>query len=188
MTIGALILAGGKSSRFGAPKALADLFGRPVIAHVAQRLGVSPLAVAGPEDMAVAAGADARLQDPPFATPGPLAGLAAGLAWARMHNVAWLAVAPCDTPLLPVDVAQTLYAAAKNRRAAFARHPAGDEPLCAIYRIDAEPVVAAAARAQDHPPMHAVLRTLDAAPAWFPDARAFLNVNTRADLDAAREG
>ncbi len=54
MTVVALVLAAGASSRFGSPKLLAPLGGRPVLQHV-----LDALAAAGLADVVVVLGADA---------------------------------------------------------------------------------------------------------------------------------
>jgi molybdopterin-guanine dinucleotide biosynthesis protein A len=59
------------------------------------------------------------------------------------------------------------------------------QALCAIWRVQMlEPVFAALA-ADDHPPVRSILRDAGAAEVAFEDASAFLNINTRADLEEA---
>ena len=81
MTVDAIVLAGGASSRFGADKLAADLDGRPVLAYaaaaardVAQRV----VLVLGPDDPLPAIEGLLIARDP-VAHAGPLAGLVTGL-------------------------------------------------------------------------------------------------------------
>ena len=100
-SIAAIILAGGRSSRMGVEKSLMDFGGAPVIARVIERLApqVTTLAINANGDAA----RFARFALPVIADlredfPGPLAGIAAGLAYARAKGCEWLATAPCDAP------------------------------------------------------------------------------------------
>jgi molybdopterin-guanine dinucleotide biosynthesis protein A len=179
----AAILAGGQSRRFGADKAMADLAGAPMIAHVAAALGgdAAALAVVGHAAAARRLAATA-LRDPPGAVRGPLAGVLAGLDWAASLGADWLATAPCDAPLLPRDLWRRLIAAAKaaGASAAHAATADGVHALCAVWR----PALAAPLRAYFarglHPPVRELAR--DAAQVLFADASPFVNVNTRADF------
>lgn len=109
-----IILAGGLSRRMGENKAAVLLGGKPMIRHVAERLGpqVSSLAVNAPE------GADAGLglplvPDTVSGHPGPLAGVLAGLRHAAklVPQPQHIVTAPADAPFLPLDLVETLQAA-----------------------------------------------------------------------------
>lgn len=181
----AAILAGGESSRFGADKAMADLGGEPMIAHVARALrGAVRIAVVGNARAATSLAAG-DLCDPANAVRGPLAGVLAGLEWGEALGVSWLATAPCDAPLLPSDVAEHLIAAAEEAgvSAAFAATASGLHPLCAAWR----PALAAPLRDFFSRGVHPPVRELvpDAARVMFDDEEAFLNVNTRQDMARA---
>lgn len=185
--VAGLLLAGGKSSRFGEEKAFALLRARPLIAHVADRfLALRAIAVSTPASSAAAEFARARgyvvLEDDPDAPGGPLAGICAGLAWAERRGCAWLAVAPCDTPLLPVDIVMRLAAALDGAPAAFAVTPDGDHPLCALWSVALlAPLHESLAHGQ-HPAIRRFLPDHGAARVMFDDAAAFANVNTPDDL------
>lgn len=106
------VLCGGRSSRFGSDKALADADGVPVGARVIAALrggGADPVA-------AIGGTAGPALNIPTIADlrpgEGPLPGLATALLWAKTGLVV---VAPCDLVLLsPTDVAALVSAAAIN--------------------------------------------------------------------------
>lgn len=115
-TIG-LILAGGLARRMGGgDKALKCLAGRPILAHVVERLRGQC------DDLLLNANGDpARLAAfglpvvadsvPDFA--GPLAGILAGLDWMAAHRpqADWLLSVAADTPFIPDDLAVRLHRA-----------------------------------------------------------------------------
>ncbi len=115
-----VVLAGGEGRRMGPGplKPLRELDGRPMIAHVIERLRpqVMDLVVVAndpePEferlDVAV-------IGDPPEIIEaaaregrrlGPLAGILAGMEWAAKHHphAGWILTAPADVPFLPLDL------------------------------------------------------------------------------------
>ncbi|WP_258000730.1 molybdopterin molybdotransferase MoeA [Janthinobacterium sp. ROICE36] len=106
-----LILAGGLGTRMGQhDKGMLPLHGQPLARHVLQRLvpQVGQLAISVHAD----AGAYARFGLPvwPDVLPGqlgPLAGLHSGMQHA---NTPYLLSVPCDSPLLPPDLAARLAA------------------------------------------------------------------------------
>ena len=180
----AAILAGGESRRFGADKAMADIAGRPMIAHVARALHADALAVVGNERAAKYLKA-ASLCDPPSAVPGPLAGVLAALDWAKSLNAEWLVTAPCDVPLLPKDFADRLIAAAgaKDAEVAYAATRDGPHALCAVWRPSFMPKLERAFARGIHPPVRDV--SPNKVQMMFEDAEAFLNVNSTEDLASA---
>lgn len=189
MRIAGLVLAGGRSSRFGAEKATALLDGHPLIAHVAEALQPGRLALAvnarlgsGAAAWAQAAGLDV-LSDPRGLPDGPLTGVLQGLRWASRLGCEALATAPCDTPRLPRGFVETLAAGVEGAPAAFARTASGSHPLCAVWRVETAAVLEPAL-AQGHPAVRAWLAGLGARAVRFDDAAAFANVNTPAELAA----
>ena len=178
----ALVLAGGRSSRFGREKAVEPLQGRPLIDWVAEALqaGTGGLAVSAHPGSGAAAYAAARglpcLADPPDGSlvGGPLAGVAQGLRWAAAGGAGWLATAPCDTPFLPPDLVARLVAG-RSAGGAVARTAQGLQPLCALWPVSALAVLDAATK---HPPIRRALAELGAAEVAFEDAAAFDNLNT----------
>lgn len=179
----AAVLAGGASSRFGADKAMVEIGGAPMTAHVARALGGAGLAIVGHPRAAAALGA-VSLSDPPGSVAGPLAGVLAALEWAE--SAPWLVTAPCDAPLLPTDLAARLIEAAERAgvEVAYACTSDGPHALCAAWR----PALAAVLRRHfangAHPPVRAVVA--DAARVIFEERDAFLNVNTKEDLASVR--
>src|SRR5665213_575112 len=100
-----LVLAGGRSRRFGSEKAVATLGGRSLLDLAVARLArdCAEVAVNAPAGSAAAAQARAlgrRLISDAAGDPdGPLSGIKAGLGWAAGQGVGHLAVIPCDAPL-----------------------------------------------------------------------------------------
>jgi molybdenum cofactor guanylyltransferase len=121
MGISGLILAGGKATRMeGANKALIPFLSRAMISHVIERL--SPQV----DEILINANQDIKdyqafnlpvLADVISEFPGPLAGLHAGLK-ASQHE--WVLCVPCDSPLLPKNLAESLMQAAIKENADIA--------------------------------------------------------------------
>lgn len=115
-TIG-LILAGGLARRMGGgDKALKPLAGRPILAHVVDRLRGQCDALllnANGDPARLAAFGLPVVADtvPDFA--GPLAGILAGLDWIAGHRpqTSWLLSVAADTPFIPDDLAARLHRA-----------------------------------------------------------------------------
>ena len=106
-----LVLAGGRGSRMGGiDKGLADLAGRPMVAHVIDRLRPQVDGIilnANRHIDAYQAFGFPVVEDTGSDYPGPLAGFAAGLAAAPTPLVVTV---PCDCPLLPADLVPRLRA------------------------------------------------------------------------------
>jgi molybdopterin-guanine dinucleotide biosynthesis protein A len=185
-----LVLAGGRSVRFGGEKAVALLEGRPLLEWAADRLrsvcGTVAINVrAGSEAEAVArASALPTLYDAVGDATGPLAGVKAGLLWAESLGAEVLAVSPCDAPLLPDDLYVRLLERAQGG-AAMAETSDGRQPLCALWPVAALPVVVAALADGAHPPTWQVLERVGARKVSFERPELFANINTRDDLAAA---
>ncbi len=183
-----IILAGGMGRRMGGvDKGLADLDGRPLVAHVLARL--SPQV----DDVLINANQNADrygafgvpvIADAIGGFPGPLAGLHAGLTAATR---AFVVTVPCDSPFLPDDLVARLGAAlrARNARLAVARTFDQPHPVFALVRRDVLPHLSAFLAAGGRK-IDAWYSTLDAIEVAFDDeAQAFRNLNTAHELAAA---
>ena len=178
----------------GAEKALLPLAGRPLVAHVVERLRpqVAELFVNANGEatrfdsldcdvVADAAGTDLA---------GPLRGVAAALAHARRRGFFLLATAPCDAPFLPLDLVARLAAAmaASGARIAVAQSPRGLEPMFALWRERAASEIEAEfARGEASP--RAVMARLGAVRVPFAPGEGddpFANFNTPEDFAAAQ--
>ena len=103
----AIVLAGGRSTRMGGgDKSLQLLGGRPLLAHVLERLApqAGAIAISANGDPARFAGFGRPvLPDTIAGQPGPLAGLLAGMEWAARHGATHMLSMPTDTPFFPAD-------------------------------------------------------------------------------------
>lgn len=182
------ILAGGEGRRIGGRKALVEIAGRPLIAHVAAplRAGVSRLCVVGDSEAATALALDA-IADAPNVPRGALSGIASGLDWAMRGGAEWIAIAPCDTPFLPFDLVPRLHAAATKAAApaACARTEDGVHPLVSLWRVTIAQALKHALSAAPYPAAHSFVAQCGAAYETFA-ATDLMNVNTKADLELAR--
>jgi molybdopterin-guanine dinucleotide biosynthesis protein A len=113
---------------------------------------------------------------------GPLAGVRAGLEWAKEQGASALAVSPCDVPLLPDDLFTRLIKAAASGPA-MAETSEGRQPLCALWPVSALPKVTEVLARGAHPPTWSVLESIKAKRVHFTTPEAFANINTRADLE-----
>ena len=188
--VAGLVLAGGRSVRFGGEKAVAMFEGRPLLLSAAERLrsicdSVGASVRRGTEAEALAKSMELpTIYDAPGDAQGPLAGVKAGLIWAEARGARLLAVSPCDAPLLPDDLYVRLLENADGG-AAMAETSEGRQPLCALWPVTALPAVAEALSGGAHPPTWQVLVGLGARQVLFEHAEAFANINTREELAAA---
>ncbi|MEO5919226.1 MAG: molybdenum cofactor guanylyltransferase [Candidatus Limnocylindrales bacterium] len=117
-----IVLAGGRSSRFGSDKLAVQLDGRPLLHHAIEAVGLvcaEVLVVVGPDgapDLPHIPGTDLRLVRDPEPLGGPLVGLGAGLA-AASYSVA-LAVGG-DMPRLEAAVLVLMLDAVGSAEAAI---------------------------------------------------------------------
>lgn len=139
----AVVLAGGRSSRMGSPKAWLPWQGRTLLQHV-----VDAVAVAGPVVVVRAPGQDlpplppgVRVVDDPVEGLGPLQGLAVGLA-ALEQDVAF--VCSTDLPhLVPAYVQCVLGALGPATDVVLPVVHGHRQPLAAAYRTALAPACAA---------------------------------------------
>ncbi len=186
--IAGLLLSGGESSRFGAPKANALLGGRSLASIALNRLAKTcgAIAIAGPDSEA-----SSNLQllpDAPDLPRGPLTGILSGLEWAQSINARWLIVSPCDMPLLPPSMHHALLETAEATSAPLAMIAGHDgaNPLCSVWSPELARTVRTRLSAE-HPAIWRFAEELGAASLHLDDPVMTLNVNTREDLQRAEE-
>ncbi|WP_332853064.1 molybdopterin molybdotransferase MoeA [Duganella sp. S19_KUP01_CR8] len=190
-----LILAGGRGTRMGrVDKGLQPFRGATLVEHVMRRLAPQAASVVInanrnlPQYQAVAGEAPV-LPDYLDGFEGPLAGLQIGLQYCPTEL---LLTAPCDSPFLPEDLAERLYAAMleQNADVALAVTMEAEEgaepyrqphPVFALMKASLLPQLDAyldtGARR-----MESWIKSLRVAEVMFDDADAFRNINTLAEL------
>lgn len=192
-SIAGIILAGGRSSRMGQDKPLTPLAGKPMIAHVAERLRpqVTALACSANGDLERLHFLDCPILPDSGATigeDGPLAGILAGMQWAQETGHSHIVTAPTDAPFLPLDLVARLQSANTQNHAALAISQTGPEPLFVLWPCSALPVMTKRFAQGERGP-RALLELISYqrvdfdAPDDGPDP--FFNVNRPDDLAAA---
>ena len=137
--VAGVILAGGKSSRFGSNKALALHQGVPLIQAIARKLsGLFPetlLITNTPEDYTFLGWPMAQDQ---HRECGPLAGIHAALRGVSQPRIF---VCGCDMPLVDPALVRFLCELPGNHEVALPWLPEGPEPLYAVYSKTALPFI-----------------------------------------------
>ena len=188
-SITGLILAGGMGRRMGgADKGLVEFAGRPMVAHVIERLApqVDQILInANRNSERYAAFGYRVIADAIEGYAGPLAGLERGLAEAA-HDL--VVTAPCDSPFLPAVLVQRLHESMGAAGADLAVARTGDQPhpvfcLCK-RRVHAHLRDFLDAGGRKIDAWYATLSVVEVA---FDDQpEAFSNINTREELASAR--
>jgi molybdopterin-guanine dinucleotide biosynthesis protein A len=183
-----VILAGGQGRRMGsADKAFLPLADRPLIQHVLDRLRpqVDSVILSANGDPARFDGLGCAVVSDE-ASQGPLSGILAALRHVGGLGATHVISTPVDTPCLPPDFVARLQSAATfaPEGLALARTADGDHPASALWPVALAPALAAflaegGAKVTRFTDAHAAAR------ADFPDATAFLNLNTPEELAAA---
>jgi molybdopterin-guanine dinucleotide biosynthesis protein A len=138
----AVVLAGGRSTRMGGnDKSFALLGGRPLIAHTLERLRsqVRTTAISANGDPSrFAAFGLPVLADTVAGFPGPLAGLLAGMEWARQAGARQIVSVPTDSPFIPGDlVARLLEAVQPNStRPVLAASAGRRHPVVGLWPVE----------------------------------------------------
>ena len=193
-----IILAGGLATRMGGgDKGLLLLDDRTLLEHVAARLApqCDGLALNANGDPARFAALHLPvIADPVPDHPGPLAGILAGMEWAAAQGHAYVVTAAADTPFLPLDLVVRLRQAmvTEDKPIALAATAGEDgkpvvHPTFGLWSVslrnDLRAALAAGTRrVRQWAGQHGAAQALFAATPFDP----FLNVNTPADLSAAR--
>jgi len=180
-----VVLAGGQGSRMGGVDKGLQLFrGKPMVAHVIERLEPQV------DEVIVNANRNADeyarfghvvVVDGIEGFAGPLAGFERGLAHA---SGALVVTVPCDSPFLPLDLVARLRAALEREDAQLAVAKTGDQahPVFSLMRRDVHAslrdFLGSGQRKIDR--WYGALRVVEVA--FDDEADAFLNINTREEL------
>lgn len=194
----AVIIAGGASSRFGSPKALARVGGVRVIDRVARALltcvtADEIVAIVNNEEVADHIGLPHRPDA--IAGMGALAGVHAALLWARELGYAGVLAGGCDMPFLSPALLQHLLARRSGNDVVIPASdgPRGVEPLCAFYATRCIAAIEDALMRNnarmigfhDRVTVHRV--PIDVVRTFGDPAVIFMNLNTEADRLAAEQ-
>lgn len=195
-----VLLAGGLSRRMGGgDKGLLELAGKPMLAHVLDRLAPQvgrTIINANGDPTRFAAFKLPVVSDTVAGFVGPLAGVLAGMRWAAANtpSARWIATAAGDAPLLPANMVARLAEAIADKPGSIALAQSGGEvhPVIGLWPValadDLEAQLADGVRkVLDWTDRHGTV----AVP--FPmvrlcgiDLDPFFNANTPPELDALR--
>jgi molybdopterin-guanine dinucleotide biosynthesis protein A len=199
-----VVLAGGEGRRMGegVKKPLRLLGGKPMVAHVVERLRpqvMGLVVVANDPDPAFARLGVPVIADPPDIQRaarregrrlGPLAGILAGMEWALKHHphAGWILTAPADVPFLPLELTVRLcgHMHVPEPDVLVIRHGGHREPSLGVWSVK---LVDDLRRAILEEGMRRVgqfaERHSHAELAWPGDPAPFMNVNTPEELRVA---
>lgn len=193
-----VILAGGLSSRMGENKALVRLGGVALIDRAARRLGpqVSSIAISANDPLSL----DCPPDVPVFADldgtrSGPLGGIMAALAHARLHHpdATHVATVPTDSPFFPIDlIARLNISIARPESIVVASSSGGMHPVFGLWPVALADELADWLRAGQSLRLKAWLDRHGACQVHFADLKTpqgrfdpFFNINTPDDLAVA---
>lgn len=189
----AVVLAGGRSRRMGGGlKALEELHGQPMLAHVIERLrgqvDALYLSVESYQRSLESFGLQ-QLPDPIPGHAGPLGGVLAGLHQACDDGFEELLLTPCDAPFLPLDLCQALNRCLlpATEGIAVVRYAGRVQPTFSLWRTRLAPVLHAAVMEQG---LSGLKQFFDREPAVWLDwpeqePSPFFNINDRIALQQA---
>ncbi len=185
----AVVVAGGKSSRMGRPKALLPFAGEPLIAHIVRKLS-SVFA-----ETVVVAAPDQELPELPavlvrdeVAYQGPVSGIYHGLK-AITKNVGF--VTSCDAPFLNLQLIAHLLAQISDCDVVVPYWQDRFQPLHAVYRNCVAPLLKEQLERHELRPifLYDKVRTRkikeDEIRRLDPEGLSFLNMNSPAEYQAA---
>ena len=187
--VAAIILAGGKSSRMGRPKALMAFDGEPLIAHLVrllQRVFPKIVIVAAPEQELPDLPAALVRDELPF--QGPVGGIYYGLRAAGAESAF---VTSCDAPFLNLSLVKFLTTKISQQDVVVPYWQERFQPLHAVYRASVVPLLADQLEQGELRPVTLFqrVRTLkideEEIRRFDPEGLSFLNMNTPEDYESA---
>jgi molybdopterin-guanine dinucleotide biosynthesis protein A len=187
----AVVLAGGKSSRMGQPKALLPFGDAPLVVHIVEKLRslfdeIVVVAAPGQELPPLAA----MLARDEVANLGPVAGIVHGLRAVRAELAF---VTSCDAAFLDMRLVEHLLRQAAHHDVAVPYLQGRYQPLHAVYRRTVLPLLETQLARNELRPVFLFdkvrTRVIDEAEVrqFDPEALSFFNMNTPADYEKALE-
>jgi len=187
-----ILLAGGKSRRMGKDKRFLSIGERTLLERglAALRKIFKHVCVVVAQDSPPLQ-ADVPVLHDLVPNCGSLGGVYTGL---RQAETAYIFVAACDMPFLNTDAVRYLVSLKDKADIVMAQLQNGLQPTHAIYSRRCLPVIEEMVRTRQitlrdlaaHPSLHVRLVSEKELGAIDPEGLSFLNVNTPADLEAAR--
>lgn len=185
----AVVLAGGKSSRMGRPKALLPFDGEPLIVHIVRALKsmfAEAVVVAAPEQELPPL--PALLVRDEVAYQGPVGGIYYGLKAAQRE---FCFVTSCDVAFTNLSLISYLISQISNHDVVVPYWQERFQPLHAVYRRSVLPLLKAQLERGELRPifLYDKVRTRKIGEAeirrFDPEGLSFFNMNTPADYEAA---
>jgi molybdopterin-guanine dinucleotide biosynthesis protein A len=193
VTIGGIVLCGGKSTRMGVPKATLPFGDETMLQRVVRLLGVvaAPIVVVAARDQVLPAlSTEVGVARDEREARGPLEGIRAGLR-ALPETVDAAYITSCDVPLLVPAFVERMIALLGDHDVAVMEVDGYPHPLSAIYRRTVLPRVEQLLDANRLRPVFLfdAVRTRRVAPAEMievdPELRTLRNLNTPEEYQAA---
>lgn len=183
-----VVLAGGKASRMGGKdKGLQVLNGMPLWQHVAQRLRPQTQSLAISANRSLEAYRTSGLpviQDMLPDYPGPLAGMLAVIQQSRGE---WFLFTPCDTPFIPLALAERFWQMKANAPVVWAYDGDRDHPAVSLIHRSVIPSLEHYLYDGERRVM-LFLQQMKGHRVDFSDTKqAFININTMEDLSNMQE-
>ena len=188
-TVSAIILAGGRSSRMGQPKALLPFNGEPLIAHVVRKLQQSfgeVIVVAAPDQELPPL--PVKLARDDVAHQGPVSGIFHGL---KTSSVPVNFVGSCDMPFFSLPLVSYLISQIAHHDVVVPEWAGRLQPLFAVYRSTVAAHLAEQLRRGELRPIFLFqkvrTKTVSAEEIrrFDPEGLSFFNMNTPEDYQAA---
>jgi molybdopterin-guanine dinucleotide biosynthesis protein A len=185
----AIVLAGGRSSRMGTPKALLLFDGEPLIVHIVRTLHglfAEAVIVAAPGQELPAM--PARVVRDEVAYQGPVGGIYYGL---KAAGGDFSFVASCDSVFLNSDLIAHLVSLISEHDVVVPQWAGRLQPLHAVYRHSVMPLLEAQLARGELRPVYLFDKVRTRAVAedeiarFDPDGASFFNMNTREDYAEA---
>ena len=188
-SVGLIVLAGGEAVRMGGVnKALQLWQGKPLIAWIlaehAAHVNATVISANRDVNTFSAYGHSVTPDLPAYVQLGPLAGI---ISAARQlpTSLEYIQVLPCDTPMLPACVVQTLHTALLSQPAAdiaVATSPSGWHPVvCQFHRRHLQHIESSLLQPGSHS-VRSMIEPYAHACVHFAEDGWFQNCNTRSDL------
>ncbi len=191
---GAIILAGGRSTRMGENKAFVSLMGKSLLSWEVESLSdlVDELMIVAKNKKETKSfkkevSSKVKVLYDIVAQQGPLAGIYSALKVAKSE---YCYVHPIDSPIISPEVVDFLFKRARNREGAVIKLEKGLwEPLHAVYKRDAAVTVAEKALQLGDSSAKILAKKLQVRQLSLDDIRIYdkelaslFNINTKADL------